>query len=126
MEDNGQLQVLLHELKQENSVQRDKIEKILHQLKGAQNEINAMTKVYEELGQKEMVLTRYRDKEKELIDKIQELESEIEEINEDQRNTKVQYENLIKESMGKAKHKVMESLPGLMHTSKHKVHIVAP
>lgn len=34
-----------------------------------------MTKVYEELGQKEMVLSRYATKEKEMIDRIEELEA---------------------------------------------------
>lgn len=50
-----------------------------------------MAKVYEELGQKEMVLSRYAAKEKEMIDHIAELEAELEEKNEESRETKAQY-----------------------------------
>jgi hypothetical protein len=32
----------------------------------------------------------------------------------------------MKESMINAKNKVMESLPGMMQASKHKVHIISP
>ena len=65
----------MQELRQENGLQRDKIDKILHQLKNAQNEINALAKVHEDLGHKEMILTKYRQNENELKVKIQELES---------------------------------------------------
>jgi hypothetical protein len=37
----------MQQLRDENSVQRMKIEKVLSQLKAAQGEINAMAKVYD-------------------------------------------------------------------------------
>lgn len=74
-QDNFQLQNLLQQLREENSLQRNHIEKVLAQLKNAQNEVNAMTKVYEELGQKQMIVSKYVEREKELIDRIEELES---------------------------------------------------
>lgn len=37
----------------------------------------------------------------------------------------MKYENLIRESMQNAKNKVVESLPNLINTSKHKVQVVA-
>ena len=40
-----------------------------------------MTRVYEELGQKEMILTRYAANEKDLKEQIAELEIQIEELN---------------------------------------------
>ena len=63
-DDNSQLQILIQELRNENAIQKKHIEKILEQLRIAQNEINTMAKVYDELGQKEMILSRYVAKEK--------------------------------------------------------------
>lgn len=85
-----------------------------------------MTKVYEELGQKDMILSRFASKEKEMIDRIEELEAELEDKNEQSRVDKVTYEKLIRESMMNAKNKVIESLPGLIQTSKQRVQIVSP
>ena len=85
-----------------------------------------MTRVYEELGQKEMILTRYAANEKDLKDQIAELEIQIEELNDNSKQAKAQYEKLIRESMINAKNKVIESLPGLLQTSKHRVQIVSP
>jgi uncharacterized iron-regulated protein len=99
---------------------------VLSQLRAAQGEINSMTRVYEELAQKEMVLARYVGKEKELLDHIADLEAEIDDMAEQSRETKALYEKLIKESMVNAKNKVMESLPGLIQTSKTKVQLVSP
>lgn len=99
---------------------------MLAQLRAAQGEINSMTRVYEELAQKEMVLARYVAKEKELLDHIADLEAEIDDMAEQSRETKALYEKLIKESMVNAKNKVMESLPGLIQTSKTKVQLVSP
>lgn len=99
---------------------------MLAQLRAAQGEINSMTRVYEELAQKEMVLARYVAKEKELLDHIADLEAEIDDMADQSRETKALYEKLIKESMVNAKNKVMESLPGLIQTSKTKVQLVSP
>lgn len=69
-EENYQLQNLLTELRNQNAFQKKHIEKILEQLKIAQNEINAMSKVYEDLGQKEMILGKYVSSEKEYKEQI--------------------------------------------------------
>ena len=60
----------MQQLRDENSVQRMKIQKVLSQLKAAQGEINAMAKVYDQLGQKEHILSKYVEREKELFVKI--------------------------------------------------------
>lgn len=60
----------MQQLRDENSVQRMKIQKVLSQLKAAQGEINAMAKVYDQLGQKELILSKYVEREKELFVKI--------------------------------------------------------
>jgi len=39
---------------------------------------------------------------------------------------KLKYEKIVKESMINAKHKVIESLPGMVQASKHKVQIISP
>lgn len=85
-----------------------------------------MTKVYEELGQKEMIVSKYVERERELMDRIDELESEIDAKVEEDKANKLKYEKIVKESMINAKHKVIDSLPGMMQASKHKVQIIGP
>ena len=73
-----------------------------------------------------MILTKYVERERELMDKIEELESEIDVKTEEEQLNRARYEKIVKESMINAKHKVMESLPGMIQASKHKVQIINP
>ncbi len=65
------------------------------------------------------------ENEKRLNEIIIEREEEIEELIEAERDMKIRYENLLRESMQNAKNKVIESLPNLIKTSKQKVQVVA-
>jgi hypothetical protein len=56
---------------------------------------------------------------------IAEREEEIDELLEAERQMKINYETLLRDSMQNAKNKVIESLPNLIKTSKQKVQIVA-
>lgn len=60
------------------------------------------------------------------MDKIEELESEIDVKTEEEQLNRARYEKIVKDSMINAKHKVMESLPGMIQASKHKVQIINP
>lgn len=60
------------------------------------------------------------------MDKIEELESEIDVKTEEEQLNRAKYEKIVKETMINAKHKVMESLPGMIQASKHKVQIINP
>jgi hypothetical protein len=73
-----------------------------------------------------MIVSKYIERERELIGRIEELESEIDSKNEEDKFNKLKYDKIMKESMIKAKHKVVESLPGMIQASKHKVQIISP
>ena len=58
------MQILINQLREENSIQKNSISSILLKLKSAQNESMVNSKVYEELEHKQNMISKLLEKEK--------------------------------------------------------------
>lgn len=54
------------------------------------------------------------------------MESQIEELQENAKQTKIQYERLLREAMTNVKNKFMERMPEIVQTSSHRMAMVSP
>ena len=72
-------------------------------LKNAQTELSAHTKASEQLSEKELIISRLMEREKELQAIINEKDDEIEDFSQLLKDTKVKYEKVLKETVQAAK-----------------------
>lgn len=100
------------------------IEKILAQLKQAQNEINTYAKVYEEVAQKDHYISKLIEREQEFHLCIGERDDQIEELESEKKEMKIKYEQIIRESMQNANGKVLEDLHILMKNCRRNIEVV--
>ena len=97
------MQLLISQLREENSQQRISIANILQKLKTTQQEINGFQKVYEQIQEKQIIVAKLLEREREMEGMLEEKEEEIERLGKEFRDTRSKYERIIKESMQNAK-----------------------
>lgn len=56
------MQMLINQLREENALQKNSITNILAKLKSAQNEISYGSKAYEELEQKDLIISKLAER----------------------------------------------------------------
>lgn len=87
------------------------IANILQKLKQAQNQLNSYEKIYEQIQEKDMIIGKLVEKEKEIQILLEDRDEEIQRMAKEFKDAKIKYERIIKESMQNAKQTVMNSLP---------------
>ena len=71
------MQILITQLREENSQQRVSIANILQKLKQAQGEIQGYEKIYDQIQEKDMIIGKLMEKEREVQVLLEDRDEEI-------------------------------------------------